>query len=152
MEDIDNPKYDKRRKSGEDSFQTFKAGTRFLLYYHDEHSTMSGLPRELDLVELDLDGARITIKASMLVKLFYASSRVVEPASIADLVAVNGVRPEHALKELLDGGRVTIMDIDQAMVRVIERRKKEYEDKLAKRKTLPTTTDTSTNSTPPPEA
>jgi hypothetical protein len=149
-EDVENDKYDKRRKFGEDSFPVFKAGTRFLLNFHKEGSKMEGMAKEAQLVDRDTDNNEIIVTGGKLVKLFYASSREVAPNSIADLMAMHTVAAEPLLDILLEQGRITIMDVDQACVVVRDRQTKELRKKMGT--TVPTTTDTSTNTTPTPSA
>lgn len=154
-QEVENLKYDKRRKCGEHAYETFKAGTRFLLHYHPANeSQWAGLPREAVLVTPNFNGVQTTVAEPMLVKLFYASSREVFPRDIADLVSTHGVDQAAVLQELLVQGRITIVDIDQVMMIIRERRRAVAEEKAKKRKALVdsgTTPDTSTNPTPPTE-
>jgi hypothetical protein len=150
---VENPRYDKRRKFGEDSFPVFKAGTRFLLSYHTD-GKYAGLPKEALLVDRDIDNNQIVVSGGIMPKMFYASSREVTPRTIADLVAIHDVGRKAILDELLSAGRITVVDVDQACLVIRERQQKELSKKMKPKTAEPTetTTDTSTNTTPPPEA
>ena len=147
QETVQNDKYDKRRKFGEDSFQVFKAGTRFLLFFHED-GKMQGLPKKAQLVERDSENNEVNVTGGTLLKLFYASSREVTPRSIDDLVATHGISRKAILDELLGQGRVTIVDVDQACLVIRERQQKSLKTSVP----VETTTDTSTNTTPSPES
>lgn len=125
IEAIENSHYDRRRKTGEDSFATFSTGTRFILEYHDEHSPLAGFAKKVTLVQ-----SNVQVNHTLLVKLFYASSRVVEPKTVEDLTRIHGIAPKFALEELLSTGRVKVADIDKAMATVNIRFLKEMEDQL----------------------
>lgn len=140
-EDVENPRYDKRRKFGEDSFPVFKAGTRFLLTYHLD-GKCTGLPKTAQLVDRDIDNNEIIVTGGTLVKLFYASSRVVEPTTINDLVAIYDVSRTAILDELLKAGLVSIEGVDQVCGVIRERQQK------AKVKAVKPA-ETSTDTTPP---
>lgn len=142
---VENDKYDKRRKFGEDSFPTFKTGTRFLLFFHEE-GKCSGLPKKAQLVERDLDNNEIIVTGGTLVKLFYASSREVTPRSIDDLVATHGVSRKAILDELLGQDRITIVDVDQACLVIRDRQQKT----LKVIDPIPVETPANTSTNPPP--
>jgi hypothetical protein len=145
-EDVDNDGFDKRRKFGEDSFPIFKAGTRFLLVFHED-GKCAGLPKIAQLVDRDLDNKEIIVSGGKLVKLFYASSREVTPRSIDDLVATHEVSRKSILDELLTQGRITIVDVDQACMAIRERQRQKKT-----KSSEPTPTDiTSTNTPTAPE-
>jgi hypothetical protein len=122
-EDVENDRFDKRRIRGEDSFPVFKAGTRFLLAYH-ETGKSTGLPRTSQLVTRDIDNNVILVTGGNLVKLFYASSREVVPGSVEDLVAMHVVSQEDILEELLLQGKITIGEVAGACVTIREGQQK----------------------------
>jgi len=133
---VTNPNYDRRRKYGEDATEKYKAGIRFLLRYHgpNEHfPALEGLP---DTVLFK----KTSISDPTLVKLLYASSAVVPPATFADVLLIHGISADPTLEQLLSDGVVTIAQVEEAQLKVSKRydeeearREKEEEEKRAAR-------------------